>query len=127
MDMTTTEERLRVLKMIEEGKITAEQGAQLLEAMKGGGRQKKEDSSPAASSQPRRLRIQVTDLATGQSKVNINMPWGLVSVGAKMGARFAPDNIDIDELMTAIDAGAEGKVIDVVDQEDNERVEIFVE
>ena len=32
--MSVTEERLRVLTMIEEGKITAEQGAQLLEALK---------------------------------------------------------------------------------------------
>ena len=55
------------------------------------------------------------------------MPWGLVSVGAKMGARFAPDEIDQAELLAAIDAGAEGKIIDVIDEDDNERVEIFVE
>jgi hypothetical protein len=125
--MTTTEERLRVLKMIEEGKITAQQGAQLLEAMKGGSRQKEKEVPPARSKQPRRLRIRVTDLDTGQHKVNINMPWGLVSVGAKMGARFAPQDIDIDELMTALESGTEGQIIDVVDEEDNERVEIFVE
>ena len=63
----------------------------------------------------------------GQSKVNINMPWGLVSVGAKMGARFAPEDIDMDELLAAIEGGAEGKLIDVVDEDDGERVEIFVE
>lgn len=126
--MTTTEERLRVLKMIEEGKITAEQGAQLLAALgTEDRRQKGKEAPPGRSTPPRRLRIQVTDLKTGQQKVNINMPWGLVSVGAKMGARFAPDEIDQAELLAAIDAGAEGKIIDVIDEDDNERVEIFVE
>jgi len=126
--MTTTEERLRVLKMVEEGKITAEQGAQLLAALKGEGpRQKSEEPLAGSGKQPRRLRIQVTNLETGQRKVNINMPWGLVSVGAKMGARFAPEDIDLEELMAAIDAGAKGKIIDVIDEEDNERVEIYVE
>jgi hypothetical protein len=125
--MATTEERLRVLKMIEEGTITAQQGAQLLEAMQDGKRQKEKESPPARSKQPRRLRIRVTDLETGQHKVNINMPWGLVGVGAKMGARFAPHDIDIEELMAAIEGGSEGRVIDVIDEEDNERVEIFVE
>jgi len=126
--MTTTEERLRVLKMVEEGKVTAEQGAQLLAALKGEGpRQKSEEPLAGRGKQPRRLRIQVTNLKTGQRKVNINMPWGLVSVGAKMGARFAPDDIDLEELMAAIDAGATGEIIDVIDEEDNERVKIYVE
>ena len=125
--MTTTEERLRVLKMIEEGKITAEQGAQLLSALTSGERQKEKQPPRGRAKQPRRLRILVTDLKTGQHKVNLNMPWGLVSVGAKMGARFAPEYIDMDELMGAIDEGSEGKIIDVIDEEDNERVEIFVE
>ena len=126
--MTTTEERLRVLKMIEEGKITAEQGAQLLTAMTDGESTKSKKKGPRGHAhQPRRLRIRVTDLKTGQRKVNVNMPWGLVSVGAKMGARFAPEYIDLDELMGAIDEGAEGKIIDIVDEEDNERVEIYVE
>ena len=31
--MTSTEERLQILKMIEEGKITAEEGARLLSAL----------------------------------------------------------------------------------------------
>lgn len=125
--MTSAEERLRVLTMIEEGKITAEQGAQLLEALKGeSGRQSTE--APASPGQPpRRLRIRVTNLETGQQKVNISMPWGLMGVGAKLGARFAPEDIDLDALTAAIEAGAHGNILDVIDEDDNERVEMFVE
>jgi len=48
-------------------------------------------------------------------------------VGTKMGAHFAPAGINLEEVMEAIHSGAEGKIVDVEDAEDNERVEIFVE
>ncbi len=125
--MTTVEERMQILKMIEGGQITAEEGAQLLEALKGEDRQKEELWPGSRGTAPRRLRVRVTDLETGQHKVNINLPWSLVSVGAKMGARFAPAEIDLEEVAEAIQAGNKGKIMDVEDVEDNERVEIFVE
>ncbi len=54
---------------------------------------------------------------------------GLVNVGIKMGARFTPEveGIDFDELVGSIRGGAQGKVMDVIDEEEGERVEIFVE
>jgi hypothetical protein len=47
----------------------------------------------------------------------------------KMGARFAPDmeGVDFEELTEAVRSGASGKVMDVIDEEEGERVEIFVE
>ena len=121
------DERMQILKMIESGQITAEEGIQLLEALKGEGRRQEERWSGSRGTGPRWLRVRVTDLETGQRKVNINLPWSLVSVGAKMGAHFAPAEIDLEEVMEAIHAGAAGKIVDVEDVEDNERVEIFVE
>jgi hypothetical protein len=44
-----------------------------------------------------------------------------------MGARFAPEEIDLEEVMQALESGTEGKIVDVEDAEDGERVEIFVE
>ncbi|MDY6876631.1 MAG: hypothetical protein SWK90_10595 [Chloroflexota bacterium] len=124
--MAKVEERMQILKMIEGGQITAEEGAQLLEALTAGERRNEEHWS-GSRTRPRWLRVRVTDLETGQRKVNINLPWSLVSVGAKMGARFAPEEIDLEEVMEAIHAGTEGKIVEAEDVEDNERVEIFVE
>jgi hypothetical protein len=59
--------------------------------------------------------------------VNIDLPWNLINVGMHMGARFTPEGIDLEEVMQALQAGTEGKIVDVEDAEDNERVEIFVE
>jgi len=128
--MATAEERLRVLTLIEKGKVTAEEGARLLEALKDEDEEvgAKSRSSPGAWV-PKRLLVRVTDLTTGQQKVNINLPWSLVSVGLSMGARFTPPDVavDLEGIMEAVEAGAGGKVLDVADEEENERVEIFVE
>ena len=125
--MATTEERMQILKMIEEGKINAQDGAELLRALE------QDNKSPTMSfkgaSAPRWFRVRVTDMATGRAKVNVNIPMGLVNVGIKMGARFAPEveGVNYEEIMEAIQSGQQGKIMDVTDEEDGERVEIFVE
>lgn len=126
--MSTVEERMQILKMIEEGKIGAEEGAKLLAALAAGS---KADSSrrEGGVGGAKQFRVRVTDLVTGRNKVNINIPMSLVNVGLKMGARFAPDveGINFDEVMAAVKSGSQGKIVDVVDEEDGERVEIYVE
>jgi len=120
--MTLEEERMQILKMIEEGKITAEEGAKLLEALEASS---KSEEAPRAG---KWFRVRVTDLKSGRHKVNINIPMGLVTVGAKIGAKFAsPLDLDVDEILSAIRRGARGKIIDVEDEEEGERVEIYVE
>jgi hypothetical protein len=125
--MTTTEERMQILKMIQEGKISAKEGAQLLSALGEG--KKTKARSAASGATARWLRVRVTDAATGKNKVNVNIPMGLVNVGLKMGARFVPETADIDleDLVTQIRSGAHGKVMDIESEEDGERVEIFIE
>jgi hypothetical protein len=125
--MVATEERLKVLQMLEDGKITPEEATSLLRAMGKGpdaGRR-----AAAASGGNRFLRIRVTDLASGTGKVNVTIPLGLVSAGLRIAERFAPEaqGIDMQELEQAIVSGAEGKIVEVMDAEDNERVEIYVE
>jgi len=113
--------------MVQAGQISAEDGAALLEALQD--RQEREPPREPAGARrrPRRLRVRVSDLETGRDKVNIDLPWNLISVGMNMGAQFAPEQIDLEELMQVLRAGTEGKIVDVEDAEDSERVEIFVE
>jgi hypothetical protein len=117
---------MQILKMIEDGTITADEGAKLLAALEEGAA-KNEQITP--SGQARWMRIRVTDLNTGRAKVNVNLPMGLVNFGMKMGARFAPEmeDIDLDEIIQAIKEGAQGKIVEVEDEEDNERVQIYIE
>lgn len=126
--MAATEERLKVLQMLEEGKITPEEASSLLRAL-GRGRDEIPSRGVGAVTENRFLRIRVTDLASGTSKVNVTIPLGLVGVGLRIAERFAPDaqGIDIKEVEETILSGAQGKIVEVVDAEDNERVEIYVE
>lgn len=128
--MATTEERLKILKMIEEGKISAEDGAKLLSALSGGARPATAPmGGPLPGSAARYLRVRVTDTLTGKAKVNINLPISLVNVGMKIGARFAPElgEDDAAAIVEAIRSNAMGKIIDVEDEADGEHVEIFIE
>ena len=129
--MTTIEERMKILKMIEAGKITAEEGAKLLAALTEG---RKAPGGSAASadangSDARWFRVRVSDLATGRPRVNVNLPMGLVNAGLKLGARFAPD-LELEQMEAiaqALKSGVAGKIIDVADEESGEHVEIYVE
>lgn len=123
--MATTEERMKILKMIDEGKITAEEGAKLLSTL-GDSRKTQPKASLRSSVGARWLRVRVTDMRTGRAKATVNLPLGLVDAGLNIASQYAPD-IAFDQLLEAINEGAEGKIIDVLDEEDGEHVEIFIE
>lgn len=130
--MTSVEERMKILKMIEEGKISAEEGAKLLAALAEGRRSSLDPAAPGRSGRPgapRTLRIRVTDMVSGRSKASVQIPLALVDAGMKIGAHFAPEveGVDMTNVMDALRSGVTGKIIDVTDEEDGEHVEIFIE
>ena len=127
--MATADERMQILKMIEAKQITAEEGAKLLGALGETDRDSK-GPQPSPSTSGKWFRVRVTDMKSGKRKVNVNIPLGLVDVGMKMGARFAPaglEGLDMQQIIAAIKSGGEGKIVDVEDEEDGEHVEVFIE
>ena len=130
--MTSVEERMKILKMIEDEKISAEEGAKLLAALAEGSRDSLDPAAPGKPGRPgapRTLRIRVTDIATGRSKASVQIPLALVDAGMKIGAHFAPEveGVDMSNVMDAMRSGVTGKIIDVMDDEDGEHVEIYIE
>lgn len=121
--MATSEERMKILQMIQDGKISAEDGAKLLAALSEGSTRRR---SLNRQSDPRYMRVRVTDTFTGKAKVTVNLPLGLVDAGLGIAANFVPD-MGIEDLSEAIKAGTTGKIVDVIDEEDGEHVEIFIE
>ena len=128
--MTTSDERLKVLQMLEDGKISAEDAATLLRALDGGHK-----STPAGGRESSgggsglHIRVHVSDLDSGHTKVNVTLPFSMVSAGLHIAERFAPEfeGMDMDELESLIADGSVGRIVEVVDSEDRERVEVFVE
>jgi len=130
--MTITDERLQILKLLEEGKITVDEAAKLLAALEAGAGKEKALTQPGGLEKARWLRVRVTDQQSGRQKVTVNVPVSLVNVAMKIGANFVPEleQMDSDQVMEAIEAiksGAHGKIVDVEDDEGGERVEVFVE
>lgn len=128
--MANSEERMRILKMIEEGKISADEGSKLLAALSDSrGSIPTPPRPPGMGASARWLRIRVTDTRTGRSKASVQIPLALVDAGMKIGAHFAPEveGVDMSNVMEALRMGVTGKIIDVTDDEDGEHVEIYVE
>jgi hypothetical protein len=126
--MASSEERMKILKMIEEGKLSAEEGTKLLAALS----EKRVPTPPRGPGMPggpRWLRIRVTDVRSGRSKASVQIPLALVDAGLKIGAHFAPEveGVNMSNVMEAVRSGMTGKIIDVTDEEDGEHVEIYVE
>jgi hypothetical protein len=123
-----SEERARILQMVSENKIDAQEAARLLSALNAAPTPD-EDAEAARTRGARWFRVRVTDMETGRTKVNVNLPLSLVKVGLRMGAHFAPEveELDWNELMTAIQDGANGKLVEVEDMEDGEKVEVYVD
>jgi hypothetical protein len=123
--MATSEERMKILKMIEERRISAEEGARLLAALAKAERKR----AVASPGEGRWLRVRVTDIDSGKTAVNVNLPVSLVNVGLRMGARFVPEmeGVSMSELEESIRQGVTGKIIDIVDEEEGQRVEVYVE
>jgi hypothetical protein len=125
---TVNEENLKILRMIEERRITAEQGAQLLAA----GSKPTSEIVPNTSKigRGRYFKVLITDTASGKVRTSVTLPLSLVKWGLKVGGKFSPEvnGIDMDELSEIInnDIG-DGKLIDVMDEEDGEHVQIFIE
>ena len=119
-------ERLRILQMIQDGQITAVEGAALLDALEAGQR-----SGPPAAG--RSVRLTLSDLSSGQVRASGNLPIALVEVLSKAGSRvsrfWSPHVGDLDllALVQAAGSGSPGKVADVADQDTDKRWEIFVE
>ena len=129
--MATAEERKRILKLIQEGKITAEEGAKLLNALGSIDSSSKRRPTPAQRSgkTARWVRVRVTDVATGKTKTTVNIPLGLIDWGLQIGAQYAPEvgGLDLNQLSEMLDEGTMGKIVDVINEEDGEHVEIYVE
>ena len=122
---TSSDERNRILSMIESGQITAAQAAQLLDALVF------EQERPSERMHNRTLRIWLTDMTTNRKKINVTatMPIDLISMSMRLLTRLMPQLNDgtIQNLIRAVERGNTGRLLDLQDLEEGKRVEIFVE
>lgn len=120
--MSSTD-NMQILQQLESGQVSVEDAIGLMASSK-------KASSVAGSSETQRwLRVRITDLDTGKRKVSVNIPLNLMKWGFKFGSRFAPEleELDVEDLVSDLEQHAEGRLVEVEDEADNQRVEIFFE
>ena len=130
--MASSEERLKVLKMVQEGKITPEMAAELLKSLDASAGKKpsaQETAAPYPGRSGQFFRVRVTDTDSGRTRVNVRLPLGMVNAGVRMGMRFSPEveGLDAAKLAEALASGKTGQIMDIYDDEDGEHVEVFIE
>ena len=114
-----SEELIRVLKMIESGVITSEEGQKLIQAM-----QKSEQKVARVNSHPigRFLRLDILSTEEGEKEtVQINFPLNLAKAVLKMGivqkqlnAKVGENvNLDIEEILALIGSEVMGDLMTI--------------
>jgi hypothetical protein len=122
---TSTDERNRILNMIETGQITASQAAQLLDTIL------PEYDQSGGQIENRTVRIWMTDMSTNRKNMNMTatIPVYLVSMSLRLLARMVSQLNDstLQHVIRAIERGTTGRLLDLQDFEEGKRLEIFVE
>jgi hypothetical protein len=116
------DDRLRILKMLEEKKISADEAARLLDAMK----------TADDDHKNRFLKVRVWKADSDKAKVNVTLPLSIVKWGLKMApehakAKIADADIDLRVVQEALEKGMTGKIVEVEDDEKGEHVEVWLE
>jgi len=125
------EEKIKILKMIEEGKITSVEGEKLLAAMEEKST-KLEKQKINGGAKWLKIRVLEEKEKGKKTKVNVNIPIAIVETGLKIGKGFdenldsALNEIDIKDIMEMIKSGAEGKIVDI-ETDEGETIEIYIE
>lgn len=128
------EEIGKVLTMVQDGKLGAEEASELIQALK-----EKESSTEKANGldyMDRMLKVRVT--SEDGDKVNVNLPLRLIKVALKSGlniasaipesAKYVKDinTLDVDLILKAIDEELSGPIVDVESQ-NGDKVSIVIE
>jgi hypothetical protein len=129
-------DRLRILELLEQQKITAAEAAELLAAIGDRGREPRrrdrgrwlaEELGPP-SDRARWFRVRVTNSQTGHVRSNVSVPIGMIGFGLGFARRFRniPGVGNVDDLFQAVREGRRGTIFDV-SNDSGERVEIFID
>ncbi len=130
---TNEMERMRILELLEQGKITAAEAADLLSALderrhEGGRRERGRWGDQLGNGRARAFRVRVTDATSGQVRANVSVPIGFLDAGLGFARRFTRGRSvgQLDDIAAAIRDGRRGTIFDVSGG-DGERIEIIVE
>ena len=119
------DERNHILRLVEQDKITAAEAAQLLDTLE------LEYIAPNEHTQNRIVRVRATNTNARRQRAQVTatIPLSVMRLSLRLGSHLLPqlDTNMVEDLMRHIEHGSTGRLLDVQDIENGERIEIFVE
>lgn len=121
--LVSTEERNRILRMVEGGQLSADEAAQLLDALV--------VPPPLAHDPTRTIRVWMSNMTMRRQEIKMTatLPLSLVENSLRLLSRVIPQLNDyaMQSALRSIERGATGRILDVQDLEEGKRLEIFIE
>jgi hypothetical protein len=115
-------EKLQILKLVQEGKVTPDEATKLLQAL-----DSKSADSVVSTVGSKLLRVRIIEC--GGTKVNVNVPMSLVEAAMAIGVKFIPEEelrgVDLSAVIEAIKQGVTGKIVEI--DSEQAKIEISVE
>ncbi|PAT01536.1 hypothetical protein CI105_06535 [Candidatus Izimaplasma bacterium ZiA1] len=121
-----SDDRLRILEMIQSKTITAAEGADLLKAL---------DQNDQKVAIPKKQAFKMFKIKVNSAdgdKVNVQIPIEFAKVALRSGKGFMKIDqlndfdLDLDMILQMIDSGSLGKIVDI-ESADGDKVEIIIE
>ena len=121
------EDVMRIMKMVEEGKINAEKGSELIEALNGNKLSEKFVVNNSNEGMMLKIKVKSSTNDNVNIKLPINFIKGVLASCGKLPMNVkGMEGIDIDMLVQAIDSGLTGRIVDV-QTGDGDIVEVVIE
>jgi len=123
-----SDDRLRILEMIENKIITAAEGSDLLKSL-----DKSDEKLSVVKKERNSFKMfKIKVISADGDKVNVQIPLEFAKVALKNGKGFMKIdqiddmNLDLDLILEMIDKGSLGKIVDI-ESADGDIVEIIIE
>ncbi len=125
--ISSSSQRLRILDMIADGKLSAEEGARLLETLKQPEESVLKHKPIAETVSTGMVLVRVIEKVTENVLVNLRLPISLISTARKLGAKITShdEKFDLSEFLTDLRSGHSGDIFRV--DGEKEIVEIVIE
>jgi len=138
------QDKIKVLQLLEDGKISSAEAIELLSTLEGTG-ENKQPLKEGHNAEQRSLRVRVDG---DKTRVNVNIPLSLIRVASQigmLGMQWLPEEantemkkqgidlakIDFNELLQLLDQGlTDGKLVDIETEDEKEgktKVEVYVD
>lgn len=127
-----SQERMKILEMLQEGKIDAAEAEKLLSSVEG-----KETTTTVVKDKGPFTMFRVKVLSAAGDKVNVQIPLSLARIAIQAGKGIAKNQkvngvdfdelgIDLEKVIELAESGALGKLVDV-ESANGDFVEVWVE